>query len=89
MTWNYRVIHEKIILGDYEEDVYTIHEVYYDEEGNPELTTESACYPQGETLDELREDMEFYRRALSKPVLEMSFFDGKAQEFLKKHGIEE
>lgn len=36
MTWNFRVIHSKL-NG---QDMYALHEVYYDEEGNIEMWTQ-------------------------------------------------
>jgi hypothetical protein len=61
-TWNYRVI---LKSGG-----YAIHEVYYDEEGEPWTCTEDPVCPEGDTLEALREEMEYYRLALERPVLE-------------------
>jgi hypothetical protein len=61
-TWNYRVIVKN--------GRYAIHEVYYDKEGEPWTCTEDPVCPEAETLDALREDMEYYRLALERPVLE-------------------
>jgi hypothetical protein len=74
--WDYRVI-KKEILG---EDSFTIHEVYYDLDGKPYLVTENACYPAGETIEELKEDFEHYKSALDKPVLNYSDFEQLEQE---------
>lgn len=48
---------------------YAIREVYYDEEGEPWTCTEDAEYPEGDTLDDFRTEMEHYQRALERPVL--------------------
>jgi hypothetical protein len=70
MTWNYRVVH-RVANG---EDLYAIHEAYY-EDDKPTSLTEEAVNPQGETLDELKDDFVYYLRALEEPVLEFSDFD--------------
>ena len=72
MSWNYRVIHRnnESTLGT---NVYAIHEVYY-EKGIPDTMTVNPQYPQGETIEELREDLEHYRLALDKPILEADMF---------------
>lgn len=67
MSWRYRVIQtdtEDCLL-------FRIHEVYTD--ADPGLTwTEEAMEPMGETLDELRSDLEAMLRALDEPVLLLS-----------------
>jgi len=71
MTWNYRVIH-RVEAG---EDVYAIHEVYYDENHMPKMVTESPSYPMGETMEELQEDLNLYDLAMLKPILEYESFN--------------
>lgn len=71
MTWNYRVIKRTYPDGT---EIYTIHEVYYKENGEPEYVTENSCYPQGETLEELKGDIALYRKALENPVLNYEDF---------------
>jgi hypothetical protein len=61
MSWNYRVI--------LQDDYYSIHEVYYDDDGNIESWTEQPVGIGGETLEELKGDLEYYKHALEKPVL--------------------
>jgi hypothetical protein len=84
MTWNYRVIRH--VEEDWREgavgipvcdlvDVYTVHEVYYGDEGVPWGYTEEPSYPQGESLEELRKDMEYYARAVIEPVLKEEDFE--------------
>ena len=69
MSWNYRVVHR--IIND--EDIFAIHEAYYD--GNePTSITEESVHPQGKTLDELKRDFENYAKALQHPVLEYADF---------------
>lgn len=78
MSWNYRVVRESVpVLGTSEsEDVFTIREIYYDDDGRPELWSSDACHPQGETFNELCDDLGFMFRALGEPVLEMADLPG-------------
>lgn len=61
-TWNYRVMRNG--------DLFAIHEVYYDENGKVEGYTQNPVCPSGESLEELKGDIEYYLEALNKPVLE-------------------
>ena len=49
---------------------YAIHEVFYDEEGEPWTCSEEPVCPAGDTFAALREEMEHCQRALEWPVLE-------------------
>lgn len=69
--WNYRVI-----LKD---DEYAIHEVYYDDQGEPEACTVDPVGPVGDTLADLVKDMDHYLRALKRPVLEYEDFANKGR----------
>ena len=74
--WNYRVIRKKYppaIDGIVEESLQ-IHEVYYDENNNPKMVTEEGMEPHGETLDELRNDLNNMIKALDKPILAYNSF---------------
>ena len=73
--WNYRVIkkyYEKADVATFE-----IHEVYYDKAHKIEGWTESAVGPSGETVSELKEDIEHFMIALQKPILLEQFKNGK------------
>ena len=78
MTWNHRVIREKAPPEEAEvsdeEYYYTIREVFYDDDGKPELVTEEAMVPWGTTVDELKQDVEWFSKALSRPVLNYEDF---------------
>lgn len=69
MTWNYRIVH-RVVKG---EDIYAIHEAYYDGD-KPTSITDESVHPQGETLEELKRDFEHYLKALEQPVLEYADF---------------
>lgn len=62
MTWNYRVL--------IKDGQYNIHEVYYDDDGNPEAFTEEPVGPSGESPEELKKDLQYFSEALSLPVLD-------------------
>jgi len=61
MHWNYRVIKS--------EDVFHIHEVYYNAKGDICAISEDPMCPHGETLKELKSDMEHFLQAFNRPVL--------------------
>jgi len=73
--WNYRVIkrHHK------ETDTYTyqVHEVYYKKNGKIEGWSESPVSPMGDTLNELRGDIQYFSKAFQKPVLREKTKKGK------------
>jgi hypothetical protein len=62
MTWNYRVFKEK--SGE-----YIIREVYYDADGSIIACTQDAVEPLGESLKELAKDIEYFKEALTLPIL--------------------
>ena len=66
-TWNYRVL-ERTCKKTHEK-TYAVHEVYYDETGRPEGCTENSIAPMGESLAELKSDMNHYLQALKETVL--------------------
>jgi hypothetical protein len=63
MSWNYRVIENH--------GSYAVYEAYYRKNGSIEAVSAEPCFPAGETLSGLLDDMKHYRAALSKPVLKM------------------
>ena len=67
MTWNYRVVKK--------DNYFAIHEAFYDEKSKkPHSITAEPCEPYGETLEELKEDIEWFTIALEKPVLNYKDF---------------
>jgi hypothetical protein len=61
--WNYRVIES--------EDVFRIHEVYYNSKGEITGFSENPITPLGDTLEELKGDLKYYLQALDRPVLKI------------------
>ena len=56
MSWNYRVI-RRFSNHKGGNDIFCIHEVYYDDKGNPKSVTESAVGVSGDTVEELQETL--------------------------------
>jgi len=52
MYWNYRVV--------VKDGNCSIYEVYYDDNGRIEAFTEEPVGPSGESLEELRQDLEYF-----------------------------
>jgi hypothetical protein len=70
LSWNYRVVKRtyKRPIGPVEE-VYQVHEAYYLGDNKPFITVDSVA-AQGDTVEELRGDLERMLKALDKPVLD-------------------
>lgn len=49
-----------------------IYEVYYYEDGRIQGYGENIAYPAGESVEELKENLDLYCAALKKPVLKYS-----------------
>lgn len=71
--WNYRIIkcikEAKIGKTDYTDVVYRIHEVHYDEQDKIKGWTQDPIHPLGETVDELKSNLEQMMEAFKKPIL--------------------
>ena len=67
MTWNHRVFKTKLPTG---EDWFDIRETYYGTGPKGISWTVEPCAPGGETIDELREELNRMLRALEYPILE-------------------
>jgi len=77
MAWNYRVLKKTLDEGE----VYEIHEVYY--KGNAiHMWSEDPISPYGESLEELKKDLQYQLEALELPILEVrANEEGKLQLF--------
>lgn len=78
LSWNYRVVREVCPVPGSEEteNIFTVREVFYDDDGKPELWSAEPCSPQGQTHDELRTDLGYMLMALEQPVIEMADLPG-------------
>ena len=70
--WTHRVMRRKI-KGEY---FYGIHEVHFDTPEKIEGWTEEEMAPCGDSLNELKDAVKFFRKALDEPVLD--YETGKA-----------
>lgn len=71
MSWNHRVI-KKTVDG---EEMFTIHEVYYDDQGNPESVTKNPVPAFGNNVEELSHNLIHMLSALTKPILDYTMFE--------------
>ena len=73
MSWNYRVVCRKFPNDEY---IYNIHEAYYEDGSDtPHSITTNPCYPEGDSTEELKKDIERFMKAFSRPVLEYDNFN--------------
>ena len=68
MGWNYRLVRHTAEQGQV---WFEIHECYYNKDGTISAWTEDPCHPSGETVEELRSDLERMMQALDYPVIEV------------------
>lgn len=61
MSWNYRIIKQ--------DDFFGVRDVYYDKQGKMQLVAVENQAPHGTTLKALKADMEYFREAFNKPVV--------------------
>lgn len=62
MTWNYRVMHRA--------GRFAVYSVYYSDDGRITGWSAEPMPPNGESVEDLGEDFERFRRALSEPSLD-------------------
>ena len=67
--WNHRLIRRG---GPGEDPWYRIHEVYYDDSGKISGWTIDPVEPFGETVEEIRQELEAMLRACGEPVLRLA-----------------
>ena len=61
ISWDYRIIED--------EGAFIIHEIHYNDRGDIISISEDPMGPSGETLEELKDDMQYFLQALGMPVL--------------------
>lgn len=74
--WNHRIVHKV----DETSEILGIHEVFYDDEGIPEMVTVNPVGAVGDTLLELREELLSMLAAFEKPILEYDDIPPKTGE---------
>lgn len=65
-TWNYRILAHQHEGG---EVWFGVHEVYYNEDGIPNATTENPATVSCDSINEMRKDLKLIKSAFTKPVL--------------------
>lgn len=70
MYWNNRVFKTKVNEYGSEVDIYTIHEVYYNEDNTIMGWVDKEEGPYGESLEELKRSLEWMLEACDKPVID-------------------
>ena len=78
MSWNYRVVKEILKNG---ECCYAVHEVHYDERGDPAMMTVRDVSPGGEHMEEFLHSLTSWLTAIEKQVL---VFDDKQNRFVSE-----
>ena len=77
MGWNHRVI-----AKTYEDEIFFgIHEVYYNEDGIPDMCTLTPVSVGGNNLQEIVESLNLMRLALVKPILHFTDFEEGGKYF--------
>ena len=81
MTWDHRVLaHEH--KGEL---TFAIHEVFYNDDGTPNMCTENAVGVVGDNLAELSATLRLMLSALTEPILNYADF-GPGGKYYKKTG---
>lgn len=75
-TWNYRVIRRDGNDHSGSVSCYGIHEVYYDDTGGVTMYTKDPMDPFGESVEELRKNLEDMLLAVDKPFLDAKDLPG-------------
>jgi len=75
MTWNHRVIRKEYKGFNEIEIQFGIHEVYYNDDGVPDMCTENPVDVVGDNIKELKQTLRWMRKALSQPVLDYADFE--------------
>jgi hypothetical protein len=65
--WNHRVVKRTFEGG---EVIYAIHEAYYDDNKKVWAITEEGVDAHGETMEELKQSLEWMQKALEAPILD-------------------
>lgn len=71
MTWNHRLV--KRTIND-NETLYSIHEVYYNDQGVPESITENPVGVTEDSKGDIMTTLRHMERALSMPTLNYEDF---------------
>lgn len=82
--WNYRVLYrEHAVPGSESVTLYDVHEVYYDDDGNPRAWSSDPISAHGESMEDVAADLRLMALALNKPALSLSALEA---EMKSRHG---
>ena len=70
MSWNHRILAHK----DGDDYYYQIHEVYYDDNGNPESYTTNGVSVGAESINGIEWTLDKMKECLDKPILSVENF---------------
>ena len=84
MTWNHRVVKEVLDNGD---EWFTVREVFYNDDGSIFAYTEEPADVCGESIDEIREYLQWCLNCLDKPILEEGKVEFIYKDFCPSSGI--
>lgn len=74
MTWDYRVIKR----DKDKNPSFAIHEVFYDEAGEIMTWTAEPVGVEGDSLKEVKDQLEYMRKDIKTPVLRLSELEAKS-----------
>lgn len=70
MSWNYRIVREDIMFKGKADSVFSIKEVYYDEEMNPDSYANKKVLIGCSSAEDLKLEFDLVAKAFEKPILE-------------------
>ncbi len=68
--WNYRVVRKSMKVGDRHHTFYGVHEVYYDDKGQPTGVTENSVELYGDNPTEMLRSLGTMAEAFTKQILD-------------------
>ena len=82
MSWNYRVVFDDINALDNEIGEYTIREIFYNDDGEIDFWGDDAAVPNGNSYEELQDDMNLFMEAFELPCLVLEIDEETGDESL-------
>lgn len=82
MSWNYRVVFDDVNALDNEIGEYTIREVFYGDDGEIDFWSDEAAVPNGNSYEELQDDMNLIMEAFELPCLVLEIDEETGEESL-------
>lgn len=86
MTWNHRCLVKEHETPDGKEFEFGIYEVYYNDDGIPNMCTENPVAVVGESMADLSQTLDWMRKALRQTLLAYADFEEGGKYYLGKEG---